>query len=105
MTDLILRGGHLYDGLGNGPHVADIGITGTRITAIGDLSGHAAGRTVDVTGFAVSPGFIDIHTHSDFALLDNPLMESSLTQGVTTEVLGNCGMSVGLVTQDAIFTQ
>jgi N-acyl-D-amino-acid deacylase len=104
MTDLILRGGQVYDGLGGHAYTADVGITGSRITAIGDLSGDTAGRVIDVSGLAVSPGFIDIHTHSDFAILDNPFMESSLTQGVTTEVVGNCGMSMGLVTPDPVFS-
>ena len=105
MTDLILRGGLIYDGLGGEPQAADIAITNDRIVEIGELSHLRAGRSLNVTGFAVSPGFIDIHTHSDFALLDNPLMESSLAQGVTTEVVGNCGMSIGLITSDPVFEQ
>jgi len=105
MTDIILRGGQVYDGLGSDPITADVAITGDRIDSIGDLSKENAGRVIDVTGLAVAPGFIDIHTHSDFALLDNPLMASSLMQGVTTEVVGNCGMSVGLLTADPIFGQ
>lgn len=105
MTDLILRGGQVFDGTGGPPQAADVGITGDIVTAIGDLSAVHAGRVLDVSKLVVSPGFIDIHTHSDFAILDNPLMESSITQGVTTEVVGNCGMSIGLVTQDAIFSQ
>ncbi len=101
--DFILRGGLVFDGLGNPPAVADVAITDDRVTAVGDLSSVPSARTLDVTGMAVAPGFIDIHTHSDLALLDNPYMESSLAQGVTTEVVGNCGISVGLVTNDPVF--
>lgn len=103
MTDLILRGGVVYDGLGGEPYKADIAVTGERIESIGDLTGETAGRTLELGGLAVAPGFIDIHTHSDFALFDNPLMTSTLAQGVTTEVVGNCGTSVGLLTDDPIF--
>lgn len=105
MTDMILRGGTLYDGQGGPGLRLDVAITGDQVTAIGDLSQETAGRTLDVTGLAVSPGFIDIHTHSDFSLLINRPMRSSLAQGVTTELVGNCGTSIGLLTTDAVFTQ
>ena len=105
MADLILTGGIVYDGLGGPGVTADVAVTGECITGIGDLSGETAGRMLDVTGLAVAPGFIDIHTHSDFTLLINPPMRSSLAQGVTTEVVGNCGVSIGLVTLDDVFTQ
>ncbi|MBV9849097.1 MAG: D-aminoacylase [Armatimonadetes bacterium] len=100
MTDLLLTGGAAYDGTGAPPVPADIAITGDAITAVGPGQGGPAGRTLDVTGLAVAPGFIDIHTHSDFSLLLNRPMRSSIAQGVTTEVVGNCGISVGLL-QDA----
>ena len=103
--DLILRGGMVYDGQG-GPGVRqDLAVTGDTLTALGDLSQASAGRVLDVSGLAVSPGFIDIHTHSDFSLLINRPMRSSLAQGVTTEVVGNCGTSIGLVTADESFAQ
>lgn len=105
MTDLIIRAALVYDGLGNPPVTQDIGVTGDIITGLGDLSGQSAARTIDGTGLAVCPGFIDIHTHSDFSLLANPLMASSVAQGVTTEVVGNCGTSIGLATQDDVFLQ
>lgn len=105
MTDLILRGGVVYDGLGGEPITADVAVTGDRIERIGDLSRETAGKVIEVNGRAVAPGFIDIHTHSDFGLFDNPGMASSLMQGVTTEVVGNCGMSVGLLTDNPIFGQ
>ena len=105
MIDLILTGGIVYDGLGGPGLNADIAVTGDTVTAVGDLSKERAGQTLDVTGLAVVPGFIDIHTHSDFTLLINRPMRSSIAQGVTTEVVGNCGTSIGLVTLDGVFTQ
>ncbi len=105
MADLILRGGTLYDGLGGAGQRGDIAVTGDRITGLGDLSQETAGRTLDVTGLAVTPGFIDIHTHSDFSLLLNRPMRSSIAQGVTTELVGNCGTSIGLVSSEEVFAQ
>lgn len=105
MADLILRGGIVYDGSGSAGVRQDIAITDDTITAMGDLAQEAVGRVLDVTGLAVSPGFIDIHTHSDFSLLFNRPMRSSLAQGVTTELVGNCGVSVGLITNDEVFAQ
>ena len=105
MTDFILRGGILYDGLGGPGEQWDLAVTGDRITALGDLSQEVAGRSVDVSGLAVAPGFIDIHTHSDYSLLSNRPMRSSLAQGVTTELVGNCGISIGLANGSEVFTQ
>jgi N-acyl-D-amino-acid deacylase len=105
MTDFILRGGMVYDGMGGAARREDIAVTDDTITARGDLSHESAGQVLDVAGLAVSPGFIDIHTHSDYSLLLNRPMRSSLTQGVTTELVGNCGVSVGLVTTEDVFSQ
>lgn len=104
MIEIILSGGLVYDGLGGAPLRADIAVTDDSIAGIGDYSGIHAGRTIDVTGLAVAPGFIDIHTHSDFTLLINRPMRSSLAQGVTTEVVGNCGTSIGLVSDTDVFS-
>src|SRR6267143_6515763 len=89
--DLIIRGGQLIDGTGVPPVRADIGIANGKICEVGDLSAKADVRTIDATGLAVSPGFIDIHSHSDFTLMLDPRAVSSLYQGVTLEVVGNCG--------------
>jgi N-acyl-D-amino-acid deacylase len=105
MTDFILRGGTVYDGLGGPGLLADVAVRGDSITAIGDLSQESSGQIIDVTGLAVAPGFIDIHTHSDFSLLMNRPMRSSIAQGVTTELVGNCGTSIGLLTGSDVFTQ
>ena len=102
MADLILAGGDLYHGSGDPSLRADIAITGDVITAIGDLSEDLSPK-LSVSGLAVAPGFIDIHTHSDFSLLMNPPMRSTIAQGVTTELVGNCGVSVGLIRDDPVF--
>jgi N-acyl-D-amino-acid deacylase len=105
MTDLLIRAAMVYDGLGNPPVTQDIAVTGDVITGVGDLSSQTAAKVVDGAGLALCPGFIDIHTHSDFSLLSNPLMASSVAQGVTTELVGNCGTSIGLANQDDVFLQ
>ncbi len=91
--DLILGSGQIIDGTGAPAHRADIGIRDARITAIGDLSAARAGLRRDVTGMVVAPGFIDAHTHDDLALLHTPEMAFKVSQGVTTVVVGNCGIS------------
>lgn len=92
--DLILAGGTVVDGTNTEPYVADVGIRGDRIVAIGDLSGLAALRREDISGHIVAPGFIDSHTHDDNALLRTPDMSAKISQGVTTVITGNCGISL-----------
>lgn len=94
MLDLIIRNGTMLDGSGAAPVRADIGIGGGHILAISDLAGVIAAREIDATGKHVSPGFVDIHTHSDRSTLVNPRMESKVRQGVTTEIGGLCGLSL-----------
>ncbi len=93
MLDLVIRNGHVVDGAGNPWFKADVGIQGERIVRIGRLSRDKALRVLDASGSIVSPGFIDMHSHSDLFLLINPKAESKIRQGVTTEVVGNCGES------------
>jgi N-acyl-D-aspartate/D-glutamate deacylase len=93
MDDLSIRGGHLIDGTGGPGREADLGIGGGRIVAIEPRSARPARRVVDARGQVVAPGLIDIHTHSDFTLPLNPRAESKVRQGVTLEVVGNCGFS------------
>jgi len=90
--DLLVRGGTVLDGRGGPGYPADVGVREGRIAAIGDLSSASASVHISAGGMAVAPGFIDIHTHSDLTVLLNPNMESSVLQGVTTEVTGNCGL-------------
>ena len=93
MYDIVLAGGKVVDGSGNPWFKADVGIEDGKVVALGDLSGAEAERTIDVEGLFVSPGFIDSHSHSDWTILKNHDAWSSLQQGVTTEFVGNCGMS------------
>ncbi len=93
--DVLIRGGLVVDGTGDAGYTADVGIAGDRVTAIGDLSAAQAADDIDAAGKVVAPGFIDIHTHSDFAHFVDPRAESQIRQGVTTEAIGQCGMSLG----------
>jgi len=98
--DLKLSGGEVIDGSGAARRRADVAITDDRIAAIGDLSGVQAGREIDVTGRIVAPGFIDVHTHDDRALLSKPTMDMKVSQGVTSVVVGNCGVSLAPLVMD-----
>ncbi len=95
--DVIIRKGTVYDGLSEEGRAADIGIRGDKIAFIGDLSQGSAEQIIDATGLIVAPGFIDIHTHSDFNAFLKPHAVHKISQGVTTEVAGNCGMSAAPV--------
>lgn len=92
--DLIIRGGTVIDGNRTPRFDADVGIQGGKIAAIGDLSTRSGLRVLDVRGRIVAPGFIDSHTHDDQALLSQPDMSFKVSQGVTTVVTGNCGISI-----------
>jgi N-acyl-D-amino-acid deacylase len=92
--DILIRGGLVYDGSGMPGAPGDVAIRDGRIAAIGPRIEQPAGKTIDATGLAVAPGFIDIKTHSDFTLPINPKAESKVRQGVTTEIIGHCGFSV-----------
>jgi N-acyl-D-amino-acid deacylase len=93
--DCVIAGGTVYDGSGKRGRRADVAVKGDRIARVGDLKGAQALRRIDATGLAVSPGFIDAHTHSDIPALLAPLAENRLYAGVTTEIGGNCGFSAG----------
>ena len=92
-SDILIRGGLIFDGSGKAPFISDIGISGERITSLGPSGESDADTIIDAEGLAVAPGFIDTHSHSDFTILADPRAEGKLCQGITTEVEGNCGMS------------
>lgn len=91
MLDVLIRGGTLVDGTGGPPIPGDLGVRAGRIVALGPLADRPAARVLEAAGQIVAPGFIDIHGHSDFTILADPRACSAITQGVTTEVIGNCG--------------
>ncbi|MEE4243220.1 MAG: D-aminoacylase [Desulfopila sp.] len=93
MLDVIVKNGTIIDGTGSPSFISDIGVKEGKIVAIEPgLSGNSK-RIVDAAGKVVCPGFIDIHSHTDATILLNPKAESKIRQGVTTEIVGNCGMS------------
>ena len=98
--DVAIRGGTVIDGTGEVRRAADVAITGDRIVAVGDLGGTAAAREIDATGRIVAPGFIDVHTHDDRALLSGPDMSMKVSQGVTSVIIGNCGVSLSPIVME-----
>lgn len=86
--DLVIRNARIVDGTGNPWFLADVGVKGDRITAIGRIAAGAGMREIDAAGLVLAPGFIDMHSHSDTLLLEEGLAQSKIRQGVTTEVLG-----------------
>jgi N-acyl-D-amino-acid deacylase len=96
--DLLIRNGTVVDGTGGPRRQADVAIAGERIAAVGDADGEAA-REIDATGLIVAPGFVDVHSHDDVALMANPGLDFKAAQGVTTVVCGNCGAGVAPVNE------
>lgn len=94
MDDLLIRGAQIIDGSGAPGFTGDVAVRDGRIRAVATEPGTQARRVLDGSGLVLAPGFIDIHTHSDFTLPLNPQAEGKIRQGVTTEVVGNCGFSV-----------
>ncbi|MFF4381076.1 amidohydrolase family protein [Kitasatospora sp. NPDC001547] len=94
MHDLIISGGEVHDGFASAPVTADVAVTAGRVTAVGKDLG-AARRTIDATGLVTAPGFVDPHSHSDSVPFLPDAQPFKLLQGVTTEVVGNCGFSMG----------
>ena len=102
--DLLVANAILVDGTTTPARPASVAIRDDTIVAIGDLPRDGAARVVDSAGLVLAPDFVDIHTHSDRTLLADPTADSKLRQGVTTEVIGNCGLSsapcLGLVAEE-----
>ncbi|MDH4171534.1 MAG: amidohydrolase family protein [Acidimicrobiia bacterium] len=91
--DVVIRGGIVVDGTGADARRADVAIDGDRVTAVGRVDADGAGHAIDADGRIVTPGFVDIHSHLDAQIGWDPLMSSSCYHGVTSVVLGNCGMT------------
>jgi len=93
--DLVIRNAELIDGTGAGRVRTDLGVQGSRIARIGPIAPDESGaREIDATGLVAAPGFIDVHTHDDRLLLSEPAVTPKVSQGVTTVVTGNCGISL-----------
>lgn len=97
--DVLIKNGYVIDGTGAPWFKADVGIMDGRIAEIGTIS-ESGGRIIDAKGLVVCPGFIDIHSHSDWTFLFNPKADSKVRQGVTTELNGTCGMSGGPIPRE-----
>src|SRR5947208_2292480 len=95
--DILIHRGTVIDGSGSPGIIGDVALHAGRIAALGPALAGEAKKVIDATGLAVTPGFIDIKTHSDFVLPINPKAESKVRQGVTTEIIGHCGFSVAPV--------
>lgn len=93
MYDLIIRNGKIIDGTGSPWYYGDIAIEQGKIVKIGKLTGYKAKEEIDANKQVVSPGFIDMHTHSDLVILDEPLIEAKVRQGITTDLLGQDGIA------------
>ena len=90
-VSLLIRGAQVFDGTGAPPHIGDVAVDGERIARTGVLDGQAGVIEIDAGGLALAPGFIDVHTHDDFAALRHPDLAFKTRGGVTTCVVGNCG--------------
>jgi len=97
MWDILIKNGHILDGLGSAPFPGDIAVKDGRISAVGEKLSGEAGRIIDAEGSFVCPGFIDMHSHADITAFLYPGMENYLVQGITTVFTGHCGLSVAPV--------
>jgi len=102
MFDIAIRNGIVVDGSGSPGFRADVVVSEGKIQAVGDSTNVQARKIIDAQGLVVCPGFVDMHTHSDILLLANPRQESKIMQGVTTEVLGQDGLSYAPVNKDTL---
>ena len=97
--DLIIRNGSIVDGTGAPARAGDIAVIGDRIEVVGSVSGTAK-REIDARGLTVAPGFIDVHSHDDAAVIRDPRVDFKIMQGVTTDIAGNCGAGVAPANDD-----
>ena len=100
MYSLMIKNVKVVDGLGNPWYYADVGVRGEKIAHIGRISIDNSEKVIEGKGMALAPGFFDMHSHSDLIFLSEKqpeLMEGRIRQGITTEIIGNCGISVSPV--------
>lgn len=102
MYDILIKNARIIDGTGKQAFFADVAVKDGRIVAIGNHLETEPAETLDASGLTLSPGFIDPHTHSDLSLLLDPLAQSKIRQGITTEVIGNCGSAYAPLMGDAL---
>ena len=93
MYDIIIKNALVIDGTASRPFEADVALKGENISEVGRLDRSRAGTVIDASGCAVAPGFIDMHSHADFSLPVHPTADSLLHQGITSAVVGQCGLS------------
>ena len=93
MFDVLIRNGWLVDGTGNPAYPADVGVEGDTIAAVGRFPEAQARRVINAKGKLVTPGFVDCHSHTDWSIQTNPTAQSTIRPGVTTEIVGHCGVS------------
>ncbi|MBF0487299.1 MAG: D-aminoacylase [Nitrospirae bacterium] len=101
MLDVLIKNALICDGTGGQPYSADIGVSGSKIALIAASINLNAELTIEAGGLVAAPGFIDVHSHSEFSLTTHPEADSKLLQGVTTEINGNCGFSAAPIYNDA----
>ena len=97
VCDILIRNVQVVDGSGGEPQAASVAVAGGRIRAIGKLDDYSSPETIDGEGKVLAPGFVDVHTHDDLYLIRHPQMLPKLSQGVTTVIVGNCGISASPV--------
>src|SRR5690349_6310885 len=100
-ADTLIVDAQLYDGTGAPPVQRDVALRDGRIAAIGNLSNWLAEDVIEANGHALAPGFIDVHTHDDTVVIRKPQMLPKISQGVTTVIVGNCGISASPVSLKA----
>ena len=99
---ILIKNGRVIDGTGNPWYQSDIAVENGKIARVGKIDSTEADKLIDATGLMICPGFIDMHSHSDWPLYVNPRAESKVRQGVTLEVVGNCGSSAAPLREDAV---